>query len=87
MSIPKIDEDIENLPDIFFYIFLKGERVAFQRIPTKNFVRIRKFCCLKMLPDLYNKAGSANYKGGLLKFSMRIYDNKSQIPCKNFLKN
>lgn len=31
-----------------------------------------------MLPDLYNKKGSANYKGGLLKFSMRIYDRSQQ---------
>jgi hypothetical protein len=71
---PKLEEEIENLPDIFFYIFIKGQRVAFQRISTKNFVRLRKFCFLKLIPDVYNKYDSSNYKGGLLKYSLRIYD-------------
>lgn len=39
-------------------------------------MNLRKFCCLKMLPDIYNKSDSVIFKGGLLKFSLRIYDNK-----------
>lgn len=75
MTIPKVDDNIENLPDIFFYVFIGGKRVAFQRIEAREFMEIRRFCCLKMLPDIYNKSKSVLYKGGLLKFSMRIYDN------------
>jgi len=83
MTIPKINDSIENLPDIFFYIFFDNKRVAFQRVSARDFMTNRRFCCLKMLPDVYNKSNSNIFKGGLLKFSMRIYDNSVS---KNYFK-
>ena len=56
MTIPKINDSIENLPDIFFYIFFDNKRVAFQRVSARDFMTNRRFCCLKMLPDVYNKS-------------------------------
>lgn len=80
MTVPKADDNIENLPDVFFYVFIDGKRVAFQRVPARDFQTKRKFAALKLLPDIYNKSSSVLYKGGLLKFSMRIYDNSDDRP-------
>lgn len=74
-TLPKTDDNINNLPDVFLYMFIDKKRVSFQRVPADDFLKVRKFCCLKMLPDVYNKFNSAIYKGGLCKFSLRIYDN------------
>ena len=78
------DDEIENSPDIFFHCFSEGKRFAFQRMSCKEFVGLRKFCCLKLLPDPTGDKVRSNYKGGVLKFSMRIY-GPSELTKKGIL--
>ena len=51
----------------------------------KEFFKLRELCFLKLLPYLYNKSNSDLYKGGLLKFSLRIdLHNKKPQPNSKF---
>lgn len=76
---PKHDENIDSLPDLLFYVFLDGKRMAFQRMDAKDFKTKRKFFCIKMIPDIYNFPKSDIHEGGLLVFSLRGWDRAGKI--------
>ena len=83
-----ISEDVEQLPDIFFYLINPdGDPVCFQRIKASIFHLNDQIMIIKLFPEPSYSKVSSTINAGLLKAKIIVYNNikeKNKINLKNF---
>ena len=88
MQFYSISNDIEQLPDIYFYLLnADGEPVCFQRIKSSSFHLNDQVMIIKLFPEPCFDKVKSNINSGLLKTKIVLYNNmeeKSKIDLSKY---
>ena len=88
MEIHSLENDKDELPDIFFYLLNpKGMPVCFQRIPAGAFHLNEQIMIIKLFPEPCYKDIDSSVESGILKTKIVLYknDEKDNVDLSKYL--
>ncbi len=80
-----LNENINEIPDLFIYVFESDDLISYQRLDIKQFYDNDEFFVLKLLPDPFRRNSDYICDAGIMTLSVKLDFGSSSI--KNFFRN
>jgi len=72
LSITTLNDNINELPDLFIYVFESDKIIAYQRLDTKQFFNFEEYFVLKLLPDPFRMNDQCICDAGVMTLQIKL---------------